>query len=70
VVVSYFEWVQANQAYWWTKDEVNARLEDHMQRAWTRVLDYSQDRGVSMRVAATTMAVETVTSAQPLPLTG
>ena len=30
VIVSYFEWVQANQAYWWSADEVEARLADRM----------------------------------------
>ncbi len=34
VIVSYFEWVQANQAYWWSEDEVEARLADRMARAW------------------------------------
>ena len=30
VVVSYFEWVQANQAYWWTEREIEDRLEHRM----------------------------------------
>jgi glutamate dehydrogenase (NAD(P)+) len=33
VVVSYFEWVQANQAFWWTADEVEARLAARMDLA-------------------------------------
>ena len=32
VIVSYFEWVQANQAYWWSVDEVETRLADRMTR--------------------------------------
>jgi glutamate dehydrogenase (NAD(P)+) len=66
VVVSYFEWVQGREAYWWTKTEVNARLEDRMKRAWERVRAYADERDVSLRVAATTMAVETVTTAHRL----
>ena len=41
VIVSYFEWVQANQAYWWTEDEVEARLADRMIGAWRYVLDHA-----------------------------
>ncbi|MGZ4475601.1 MAG: Glu/Leu/Phe/Val family dehydrogenase [Nocardioides sp.] len=60
VVVSYFEWVQANQAYWWPEDEVNGRLVDRMTRAWRDVLDYAAERQLSLRLAATCMAVERV----------
>ncbi len=37
VIVSYFEWVQANQAYWWSVDEVETRLADRMRGAWEQV---------------------------------
>lgn len=60
VVVSYFEWVQANQAYWWSETEVEARLERRMLRAWTVVADCAQQRGISLRDAATVLAVDTV----------
>jgi glutamate dehydrogenase (NAD(P)+) len=66
VVVSYFEWVQARQAYTWSEDEVNERLEERMERAWHHVASYAEARGVSLRVAATTLAVETVTQAHRL----
>ena len=41
VVVSYFEWVQANQAYWWTESEVQTRLAERMTAAWQQVLHES-----------------------------
>jgi glutamate dehydrogenase (NAD(P)+) len=63
VVVSYFEWVQANQAYWWSEDEVNDRLATRMHDAWTRVLERSQRDGLSLRDAATCIAVERVARA-------
>jgi glutamate dehydrogenase (NAD(P)+) len=60
VVVSYFEWVQANQSYWWSEDEVNARLVDRMTRAWEEVIAYARKREVSLRLAATCLAVDRV----------
>jgi glutamate dehydrogenase (NAD(P)+) len=63
VVVSYFEWVQANQAYWWSAVEVEARLGERMQYAWEQVHGYAQDRRISLRSAATAMAVERVARA-------
>jgi glutamate dehydrogenase (NAD(P)+) len=63
VVVSSFEWVQANQAYWWTSDEVDARLAHRMQTAWSRVSDHATQRGLSLREAATVLAVESVVDA-------
>ncbi|TQK68444.1 Glu/Leu/Phe/Val dehydrogenase [Nocardioides sp. SLBN-35] len=63
VVVSYFEWVQANQAYWWSEDDVNARLTERMQAAWESVVAYAARRDISLRRAATTLAVETVANA-------
>jgi glutamate dehydrogenase (NAD(P)+) len=63
VIVSYFEWVQANQAYWWSQADVEERLRDRMGRAWDRVLTHAIDRNLPLRTAATTLAVETVTKA-------
>ncbi|MFT4264195.1 MAG: Glu/Leu/Phe/Val dehydrogenase [Nocardioides sp.] len=60
VVVSYFEWVQANQSYWWTEAEVNEKLVDRMTHAWRDVLVYATERHLSLRLAATCMAVERV----------
>jgi glutamate dehydrogenase (NAD(P)+) len=66
VIVSYFEWVQANQAYWWRADEVESRLEERMLSAWRHVLGYAEARGLSLRTAATALAVERVAEAHRL----
>ena len=66
VIVSYFEWVQANQAYWWSEDEVESRLADRMTAAWDQVLAQSQRHGVDLRAAATSLAVQRVTEAHVL----
>lgn len=63
VVVSYFEWVQANQAYWWSEEEIELRLAERMTRAWTDVLAQAERLDRSLRVAATTLAVERVAEA-------
>jgi len=63
VTVSYFEWCQGLQAYFWTEDEVNERLEEIMVRAFGEVYAESQSRGVDMRAAATAVAVGRVAEA-------
>jgi glutamate dehydrogenase (NAD(P)+) len=63
VIVSYFEWVQANQAYWWSSDEVEARLATRMRDAWQRVSGHADTLGVPLRDAATALAVERVAQA-------
>ncbi|MEU6230631.1 Glu/Leu/Phe/Val dehydrogenase [Streptomyces sp. NPDC047042] len=63
VIVSYFEWVQANQAYWWSTDDVEARLEERMLQAWHQVLEHARHLGVPLRTAATALAVERVAQA-------
>ncbi|KLU09162.1 Glu/Leu/Phe/Val dehydrogenase [Kocuria sp. SM24M-10] len=63
VIVSYFEWVQSNQAYWWSAAEVDARLEARMLAAWGKVLEVAGERGLSLREAATVTAVQRVADA-------
>jgi len=66
VIVSYFEWVQANMAYQWTEAEVNGRLKERMTKAWRDVVTFSADRGLTYREAATVLAVQRVTEAHRL----
>lgn len=66
VVVSYFEWVQANQAYWWTAEEVDAKLVDRMHKAWDDVVEYAAEHQLPLRLAATCIAVERVSLAHAL----
>jgi glutamate dehydrogenase (NAD(P)+) len=63
VVVSYFEWVQGLQEYFWKESEVNARLNDIMTRAFNETWQTHEQRGVSMRTAAYGIAVNRVAEA-------
>lgn len=63
VIVSYFEWVQANQAYWWSEADVHARLRERMVASWSSVAEKSAGSGRTLRESALTMAVERVASA-------
>jgi len=63
VLVSYFEWVQGNQSYWWSEQEVNDRLEHRMIAAWHEVTSYAGAGGMSLRQAATCISVRRVAEA-------
>ncbi len=63
VVVSYFEWVQAQQAYWWTEAQIEERLAQRMQLAYTAVADLARREDVSLRDAALLLSVQRVATA-------
>jgi len=63
VVCSYFEWVQNIQCFPWEEEETNQRLGRIMQRALTEVWQLSEERGISLRLAAYVLAVERVAQA-------
>jgi glutamate dehydrogenase (NAD(P)+) len=63
VIVSYFEWVQGLQQFFWTEEEVNQNLERIMVRSFGQVLRTAQDRKVTMRTAALIRAIERVADA-------
>jgi glutamate dehydrogenase len=52
VTVSYFEWVQNNQGYYWTEEEVTEKLKKVLVQAFDNVYQTSQQRKVNMRLAA------------------
>ena len=52
VTVSYFEWVQDMQAYFWSEKDINARLQDIIVGAFTEVYDMSKKEKVDMRMGA------------------
>ncbi|HEY9576870.1 MAG TPA: Glu/Leu/Phe/Val dehydrogenase, partial [Pseudobacillus sp.] len=52
VTVSYFEWVQNNQGYYWTEEEVHAKLHETLISAFNNIYETAQTRGVNMRLAA------------------
>jgi len=60
VTVSYFEWVQALQAFPWTEVEVNERLHRIMTRAFNAVYETSERYKVHMRTAALALAIQRV----------
>jgi glutamate dehydrogenase (NAD(P)+) len=63
VTVSYFEWVQDIQAYFWSEDEVNRRLREVMDRAYDAVRAVSEQDGVRLRLAALSIALRAVAEA-------
>jgi glutamate dehydrogenase (NAD(P)+) len=63
VVVSYFEWVQGLQYYFWKESEIVARLQELMSRAFTRVWNAAQKNGVDLRTAALMEGVRRVADA-------
>src|SRR5437588_1268263 len=63
VTVSYFEWVQDLQSFFWSEEEINERLERIMVRSFREVLGVSQERQVEMRTAALVKAVQRVADA-------
>ncbi|MBA2290123.1 MAG: Glu/Leu/Phe/Val dehydrogenase [Chloroflexia bacterium] len=60
VTVSYFEWVQALQAFPWTLEQVNDRLRQVMQQSFQEVVKKSNEHSVHMRTAALVRAIERV----------
>jgi glutamate dehydrogenase (NAD(P)+) len=63
VVVSYFEWVQGLQEYFWKEDEVNARLNDITSRAFHETWTTYEAKSTTMRIAAYGLAVQRVAEA-------
>jgi glutamate dehydrogenase (NAD(P)+) len=66
VTVSYFEWVQGQQKYFWDEAEVADRLQRLMRSAFERVMEASEPRGVDWRTGALSVAIERVTEAMAL----
>lgn len=52
VIVSYFEWVQNNQGYYWTEAEVHTKLQEVMEKSFENVYTIHNTRSVDMRLAA------------------
>jgi len=63
VTVSYFEWVQDLQAYFWSDDDVNSRMRAVMERAYGEVAALAEERGLSLRQAAQVIGVGRVADA-------
>jgi glutamate dehydrogenase (NAD(P)+) len=63
VVVSYFEWVQGLQEYFWKEAEVNAKLNDITTRAFNETWATRESKQTTMRLAAYGLAVQRVAEA-------
>lgn len=63
VVVSYFEWVQDLQCFFWDEAEVNSNLKRIMVRSFKEVWDFSWAQKVSLRLGAYMLAVDKVSNA-------
>jgi glutamate dehydrogenase (NAD(P)+) len=64
VTVSYFEWVQDSQSFFWTEEEVNAKLKRMMDAACREVADLAAREKVTLRTAALMLAVARVAEAR------
>ena len=64
VIVSYFEWVQDLQHFFWEEDEVNTKLRQVLDKAFDRVFARVARDGVSERTAAMAIGVERVRDAK------
>jgi glutamate dehydrogenase (NAD(P)+) len=63
VTVSYFEWVQDIQAFFWSEEEVNDRLRQIMEKAFNEVHALAQEKGLTLRQAAHWIGVGRVAEA-------
>jgi glutamate dehydrogenase (NAD(P)+) len=66
VTVSYFEWVQDQQKYFWEGDEVAARLETKMRTAVDRVIESAESLDTDWRTAAQSVAIGRIAEAAHL----
>ncbi|MGI9625433.1 MAG: Glu/Leu/Phe/Val family dehydrogenase [Longimicrobiales bacterium] len=60
VTVSYFEWVQNRNGYYWSRAEVEERLEEIMVREFAAVYSLSKDRDTTLRTAAYALALSRI----------
>ncbi len=63
VTVSYFEWVQGLQFFFWSEHDINAKLRDIIVKAFDDVLAISKEKNVDMRIAAYILAIARVNEA-------
>jgi glutamate dehydrogenase (NADP+) len=63
VTVSYFEWVQNRQGYYWPLEEIHSRLKTIMEREGEVIWEIARERSVSVRTAAYMHALSRLTAA-------
>ncbi|MBN2890855.1 MAG: Glu/Leu/Phe/Val dehydrogenase [Bacteroidales bacterium] len=63
VICSYFEQVQNNMNYYWSKDEILSKLDEKMSTAYAAVSDFAKENSLNMRQAAYVISVDRVVQA-------
>jgi glutamate dehydrogenase len=63
VTVSYFEWVQNKQGYYWSEEEVVQRLRKRLVKSFNHIYDLAQSRKIDMRLAAYMVGVRKLAEA-------
>src|SRR3972149_698299 len=66
LIVSYFEWVQGLQEYYWSKDMIFSELQKRMLNEFRRVCNYGKEKGVSLRMAALMLGINQVAQAKKI----
>ncbi len=64
VIVSYFEWVQNTQNWYWTYDDVIEKLEEKMKLSYEELQQFSEQNDVNLRVGAYSLALKRIINAQ------
>ena len=64
VVVSYFEWVQDLQSFFWSETEIADKLFRILETSWTQILNQSRKQNISMRMAALSTGISRVLEAK------
>lgn len=60
VTVSYLEWVQNRQGYYWSKEEINSKLSEVIRRAFRSIYDHKVSKNISFRNAAFAKAINDI----------
>jgi glutamate dehydrogenase (NAD(P)+) len=63
VIVSYYEWVQNREGFYWEEDEVNTRMYQRLRKAYSSVTRFASDKKVSLREAAYCIALDKIVKA-------
>ena len=66
VTVSYFEWVQSLQFFFWSEEEINERLEHIMVNSFHAVMLEAKNRKIEKRIAAQVLGIDRVVKATEL----
>ena len=66
MTVSYFEWVQDLQCYFWSEEDVQKKLKDVMVGTFNRVLALSNKKGIDLRTAALMLGIGRVAEAKKM----